>query len=334
MTITLNLDDILAYNSVHYSGNLNYVKINDCEYSFVKNYLFFTPRMFDNVFYSINKIQSGTYILRDLVFGKIYIGSSENIYRRISKHKLLIGNKKHENKNFNELLKNTSIKDFELIIIFTPNRNIAFEIEQLLVNKYKNSGNLLNIANDVRYAMKGHIFSDEHKRKISQSNKGRLISEEHKHLLSNFQKTNPAAISSRQKLLDNKKRKIKVFGVEYESLTEAGQKSGFSESFLRRNVDNEKCNDVTWLSDNSSPLKGRNLNSELKQKLSEFRKTDPKSIAQLQSIQILKRKSITLNGIFYSSLRDAVKYSGFSSYRIFQELKHVDRTKPYVLNIV
>ena len=45
-----------------------------------------------------------------------------------------------------------------MFVIFAESRGEAFDLEQIFVSHFKDSGLLLNIAYDVRYAMRGHVF--------------------------------------------------------------------------------------------------------------------------------------------------------------------------------
>jgi group I intron endonuclease len=327
----LLLEELLTINNSHYSGENNFVSINGEEYSFIKGYLYSLPYSYSHQQYSIRRNKSATYILQEFNNGKVYVGSSGEIYKRITKHKYLIERKMHENFNFNNLLKETDIKNFELIIIFTNSREDAYDLEQLLINYYIASGRLINIATNVRLARLGTTLTDEHKRKIAEANANRIVAEESKQLMSDFHKTDEKAIAQFKEILDSKKRRLSVYGVEYESLTEAGNLAKVSESFIRRNIDRNHPY-IYWLTDNASPLKGRFISDKQRQTLSTLRKSDPKLIQQFKDAAELTKKKILLNGILYNSILEAVENTGISEPTIHRYADKTSDAEHYILN--
>lgn len=317
----LSIDELLQPNSIYYSGNFFYVNINGINYSFVKDWLVSEPSAFQHSLYTLHKNQPATYILREHQAGKVYIGSSGNIYDRIIAHKGYIKNRTHPNSIFNELLKEATIQDFDLFIIFTATREEAFSIEQLLVDRYKDTGLLINIAYDVRYAMLGATITDEHKEIIRQANLGRAHTDESRRKMSDFHKTDEKAIAQFKEVLSAKRRQVSVDGIEYESITSAALLSPYSESFIRRSLDREDNPNIFYLSDNVSPVKGRTISEEQKQNLSNWRKNNPEARAQLESIRDLVKKKINLNGTVYESVLEACRQNGISEASLRRQIR-------------
>lgn len=320
MKQNIELDFILQFNNHHYSGDVFYCNINGKDYNFVKGYLTYNPRKYENSNYNVKNNNCGTYLIRELNTGKLYVGSSGRVYKRISRHKEFIISGKHDNSNFDNLLKTTNIKDYELIVFFTANREEAYSLEQYFVDKYQDTGFLINIANDVKLARLGSKNTPEHNKIIGEYSKNRIYSDEDRKNISNIRKTNLKSIEQFKKVLNSKKIKISVFGVEYESITEAGLESPYSESYLRRQI-KKGSKDIFYLSDNQSPLKGRNISLDKRQLLSDIRKTNPKLIAQFNSIRELTKKKIRLNGVLYNSVGQASKENGISESVIFRKLR-------------
>lgn len=332
----VSLDEVLKFNNTYFVGECFYTFANKKQYSFIKGMLEYSPRKFQHPLYNIKKDHTATYIIREIDLCKIYIGSSEKVYDRIARHKWHILRKQHDNSKFTELLQQTHIKNFELIIIFTDSREEAYDLEQYFVNMYKDTGLLLNIADDVRFAMRGRELTEEHRQKISEANTGKIMSDEAKEKISYSRKNSEKAISQIQEMLNRKKRRISVNGIEYESLAEATRLSGNTQAAIRAALERSDSN-VFWLSNNESPIKGRSLSEEHKQNLSESRKNNPKAKQQLEAIRELTRRKIILNGVLYNSVLEASKAVGIGECTIHRKLReHKDKFKdgPYVLDYV
>lgn len=336
MRTNIDLDNLLQFNNTFYIGNSFYTFLLNHQYSFIKGHLASTPRIFQHPSYNVGVIQSAAYLIREIYSGHIYIGSSGNIYKRIIKHKAGILKQQHDNSNFNKLLKQTNIQNFDLIIFFTENREDAYEVEQYFIDKYKNHTLLLNVGIDVRCAMNGLPLSEEHKRKISQSNIGRLTSEKTKQKLSLFHKTDIHAKTLMQEIHNRKKQPISVYGIKYKSLSEAGKYSGYSESLLRRAL-NRNDDSIFYMTDKINPLKGRSLSDEQKQHLSDYRKNNVDCKAQLERIRHLVKKKIILNGVEYDSIQESSRQTKIPIPTLTDQIKKINKSTlsgPYVINYV
>ncbi len=190
----ISLDEILYNANIHYLGEVFYVEINGKMYRAVKGSLNNGINYFNHPLYNSKYEQAAAYVLQHWIDGKLYIGSSGNIYTRISSHKSGIRTKNHRNKNLNELLESTDIDHFDLILLFTITRDEAYDIEQFLLDKYKNNSLLLNSAEDARIAGLGNIHSDQTKK-----------------FLSDFHKTDEKAIAQLRNILDSKRRRINKY---------------------------------------------------------------------------------------------------------------------------
>jgi predicted GIY-YIG superfamily endonuclease len=328
---SLSIANLLKFDNNQYLGNCHNVIINENQYNFIKGYLEHSPRKYQHPLYNLKVKQAATYIIRNNITGEVYIGSSGKVYNRISRHKEMISIKKHDNSNFTKLLEAASISDFELIIIFTDTRDTAYDLEQYFMDYYKNSNLLLNIAPNARFYMSsnftmlGRELSADHKQKISESNTGKVMSEEAKEKMSFFSKTNPTAIAQFKEILEGKKRKVSVYGIAYDSLTEAGKSSKFSESFIRRSLNRNNDSNIFYLSDNVSPIKGKPKTAEHRNKISEFKKTNAGAIAQLDSIRDLNRRKILLNGVLYGSILEAVKKTGIAESTLHRQIAKTNK---------
>ena len=84
----------------------------------------------------------GIYGIKNIVNGKIYIGSSNNIQRRFRKHKTELNTKTHSNKYLERAYEKYGKNNFEFIILEECNLQELIQKEILYIKKY-NSLNTL-----------------------------------------------------------------------------------------------------------------------------------------------------------------------------------------------
>lgn len=221
---------------------------------------------------------SGIYAIINNFSNKIYIGSSGNVNKRLTKHLNTLKNNTHENrllqKDFNE---NPNIT---IITLPLKNKEEALTAEQEYLDKLKDSGRLLNISLDAKCAgrnwtnrdssivnetkrklsdkLKNREFSIETRSKISEALKGKIVSEETK------EKLRQANLG--KKIPDNVKEKI--------SIANKGSKRS-----------PEVCKKI------SESKKGMIISEDWKKRLSEMS----------------KRKPVMINGERFDSLKEASK---------------------------
>lgn len=320
MHTLLSLNELLESTDTHYTGDCHFVNIDNHQYSFIKGFLNYTPPRFKHKLYNVHICQPATYIIQEFNTGYVYIGSSGNFYSRIIKHKFLINKKEHDNKKFTELLKTTDINNFELTVIFTSTREEAYDIEQLIVDHYKDTDQLINIASNVRYAMRGVPLSEEHKEKLRKSNTGRLCGLDIRRYISYVRKTNKLALEQMKKIHENKRRRIMVNEIEYRSLTEAIVGSGINKTELRKKLNKNDPN-VYWLGKNASPIIGRPLSSNHIDAIRAAKKDNPKTKIQFEKYRSKNDRKIILDGVLYNSVTEAVRITGFPECSIHKQLR-------------
>lgn len=108
-------------------------------------------KMIETKFLDLHK--SGVYILSHIKSNKIYIGSSSNIRMRIYEHRSQLRRNKHDNKNLQEAY-NDDIKIL-FYILLVNDKEEALDIEQKILDYYKSSNKIFNIAINSRYSTKG-----------------------------------------------------------------------------------------------------------------------------------------------------------------------------------
>ncbi len=349
----LQLSDLLKVDNCMYTGESNYVLIGDKEYQFVKGYLSWNALRFYHPKYRTTKNHPATYILQIPATGEVYVGSSGKVGFRVCTHKASIRNKQHTNPGLDKIVKEKSLDDFEVIVLFTDDREEAYDLEQLLADHYRPTGRLLNKGTDVRYVSKGVKLSEEHAAALLKANIGAKRSEEgcvnistglktahldnphYRQRMSFVKKTNQASIQQTKDVLARKRQPVSVDGVVYQSLTEAGTQSVYSEAFIRRQLRKGTNENIFWITEKRSPLTGRKLSDDVKKALSVTRKSDPKLIGQFNSIRYLVMKKIVLNGVLYESIADAARKTGIGESTIRKKLTATKGSRDgdvYVLN--
>jgi len=117
-----------------------------------------------------------TYVAVHVVTGKAYIGSTEDLYRRISNHRANLRAGTHHNSNLQQAF--NVDRNFEFHCKFADNKEKAVELEQTLLNTYLPTGELLNVASDAKLAGLGVRRSEETREKIRKSTVAQFSSDE------------------------------------------------------------------------------------------------------------------------------------------------------------
>ena len=124
---------------------------------------------------------SGCYMITNKINGKIYIGSSVNLYKRFSRHRKDLEKNKHRNKYFQSAYNKHGVDAFEYkIIIYCDKKDCLFFEQRFLDAYWDNCKNCYNISKDAEAPMTDRKASNETKTKMSISQKGKIKSTAHK----------------------------------------------------------------------------------------------------------------------------------------------------------
>lgn len=176
----------------------------------------------------------GVYILHHLPSGKLYVGSTADLYGRHNDH---LGNLRlgvHPVKELQHLYRESggldSVLQFESII--TEDRDEAYACEQRILDDLKDSGLLLNKAIDAKSPNKGRQHSNSHKQAIAESLRGREHSPERKEKIARI---NAA-----------RGRRVSVDGVIYATLSTAARVLGMDKGVVHKRVNNQNPAYASW----------------------------------------------------------------------------------------
>lgn len=189
----------------------------------------------------INMKCCGVYVISAHNGNLLYVGSTRCLYTRLRAHRTTLRNNTHNNRNLQKAFAETDGQNtFDVKYFEVANRELAFTIEQTLMDELAPSGKLANISPDSR-SFRGTKLSDESKEKmrrialarpemgvevrnkISLANKGKKRSEEESKRLacmSRGLRDNPEFV---KKWKEKRCRKVLIDGVVFESLSAAGR---------------------------------------------------------------------------------------------------------------
>lgn len=113
----------------------------------------------------------GAYMLHNLQTGYGYVGSTHDLDFRVKTHQQLLKNGKHPNKRLQAQFDVNP--NFDAVVLPLEDREVAFDLEQALLDEHALNPFLLNVSRDARYCrVPGLKHSDETKAKISAASKG------------------------------------------------------------------------------------------------------------------------------------------------------------------
>ena len=114
-------------------------------------------------------MKSGIYLIRSLINGKFYIGSSINVYKRRNRHYSELKNGKHKNRILQAIYNKHGLDNLQFEVVeLVENKKLLIEKEQYYINTLKPDININLIAN----SSLGVKRSEETREKIRQANLG------------------------------------------------------------------------------------------------------------------------------------------------------------------
>lgn len=159
---------------------------------------------------------SGVYQIKNLMNGKVYVGSSINFKKRLIRHKSQLRNNKHDNKYLQRSYNKYGIKCFDFSLLESCEKINLIATEQKWIdslNSYNAGYNLRPIANNnhgwhhtceskvkLSVALAGRKLSDSHKLSLSIALTGKIVLPSTRAKLSAANMGKIASIETREKL--------------------------------------------------------------------------------------------------------------------------------------
>lgn len=208
----------------------------------------------------------GTYLIVDKNTDMAYVGSTNDLLSRKSKHEALLNNNKHHNKKMQKAFNNGA--DLEFIGVELHDRDAAYDFEQVTIDDFYHSGLLYNRAINARDGYSGLPLTDETRQKmrIAQlgkkrdptviekvriANTGKKRTEEMRRHLSKVKTGTKASVETKQKLRNS----------HLGYIMPQEQKQKISESNKRKEITETHRKNL------SLALKGKKHTEETKEKL-------------------------------------------------------------------
>lgn len=177
------------------------------------------------------------YCLKHIVTGKVYVGSTRNLARRISDHRGKLRGERHPNANIQKAF--DEAPEFHLVYSQCDSKETALDSEQILLDQFGKlkAAELLNIATDARLSMKGVYASPETKNKMSETHKRICSDEKFRSEVSGRMKSAWASKEKREMYMGCvglKAKPIVIDGIEYPNAKEAAAALNCHEATARR----------------------------------------------------------------------------------------------------
>lgn len=150
----------------------------------------------------------GLYVIQDMTAGKVYLGSSVELPKRLYAHQNALIRGKHSNHRLQRAFNNGH--DLRVHPIPVSDGSNVLQLEQVLIDEFIDQGLLYNIAKDTCAPTLGYKHSEETRAKMSSTRKGRQHSPEH---IEKIRAPNAARNG----------RSVMINGVDYPSLSAAAR---------------------------------------------------------------------------------------------------------------
>lgn len=184
------------------------------------------------------------YIASNINTDEFYVGSTNNFRGRSQKHLNYLSKNRHCNSRFQESYSKNP--EFVFIGIPVPNRDMAFDIEEMIIKRNKDNPQLLNIAKESSRSTKGCKHREESRTFISQASSERMKDPERIELsrqaaLKQWKDSNFRSNNCRSIIIDNTEYESaavasRELGVEYCTIRKRANSSTFSNYYFKDEV--------------------------------------------------------------------------------------------------
>ena len=209
-------------------------------------------------------MEAGVYLISNNVNGKCYVGSTIHLDRRRLEHFSSLANNKHPNRHLQNAYNKYGVNAFEFeiletILIDDNIKKTLLSREQFWIDNLKPEYNILPVAG----SSLGYRYTEETKKKISQSTTGVKKSEEHAKHIREGQSGRVLTEEHKAKLSEAAKHRkfpsshaiISIDGVIYNSLKEASEATGVKYNTIQKRLKNPNFGNYYYVKFGNQPPK-------------------------------------------------------------------------------
>lgn len=184
------------------------------------------------------------YVLSHLPSRRFYLGSTDDLYRRINNHRSQLTRGTHPNSKLQEVF--TDWNDMHLDYQYYPTKGLAKEREQNSLDRFYDNERCCNLYNDAsghwlpgtmpkdhswRRVNVGRIISDDRAKKVSEVHSGKIVNQETRDLLRQTSLSRGPNATA--------KKAVIIEGYEYPSILAASKALGIPHPTVRNRVNSE-----------------------------------------------------------------------------------------------
>jgi predicted GIY-YIG superfamily endonuclease len=201
----------------------------------------------DQHLYHRSEPWSGAYMIFHRVTGLFYIGSATNLHKRRLEHESRLRSGIHHLARLQEAYNQSQIADF--IYWYSADRAQALQWEQSLLDQYWGNPLLLNFG---RVADKPRLGAKNNERQREAARQTRLtevVSTERREILSQSRlafEASPEGRALRDRLSAQKRMRVSIDGVIYQSTREAAEKLGITYDMAAYRIQRSQNYRSTW----------------------------------------------------------------------------------------
>jgi group I intron endonuclease len=142
---------------------------------------------------------SGIYKIRNIETGKVYIGSSINLKKRVSKHKTELKTGRHHSQKLQRAWDKYGAQAFEFFVLEMASNDELIEREQYWLDHFDCANDGYNIL-PTAGSSSGYKLTEEHRRKIGAGNAGKVRTDAMREKLSIAHMGHSTSVETRAKM--------------------------------------------------------------------------------------------------------------------------------------
>ena len=282
----------------------------------------------------------GIYVITNMVSGKVYIGSTTDVRIRRKQHIWALRKGNHDNSHLQRSWNKYGEDTFEFgILEYIGSLEELVKAEQFWMDIYREEGTeLYNFGTAADNAMRGHNFSEEHRRKIGENtraawargaydseetrckfskvHKGKKLSEETKQ---NISRANTGKVRTEEQNRRNSETSSGILNPNYGKVYTEEERARMSKACSGRTFSDEHCLNL------SIALMGHLTSKETRQKMSQNMMGNKRAITKLTEEDVIEIRCLYAEGVSQKRLSELYPVCYANIGKVVQRLtwKHV-----------